>query len=250
MNFKSFYKIRTGRTEMKRIATIAAGIATVASLAGAATPTIDGTFDGTAVWGSPIATNSNPGFSGAGATATALYVTADATYVYFGAAVTGLAGWQTYGFAIDSKAGGGNTQEPWSRQINFNFPTNTVGDAPDFVVRGIADNSWAELRTWNGTDWSTGGATNIGTSEANSSTTNGWIECRVAKSTLSMRGTNEGQVEFYLTGDNNTHGLFTSVPYDTPCTQWDNTGTPQSLTNPQASGTSFVPVTLSSLTVE
>ncbi len=210
--------------------TVAALCAGMATVAWAGTPTIDGSFDGTSVWGTAVATNSNPGFSGAGATATALYVTDDATYVYFGAEVTGLASWQSFGFAIDSRSGGGNTQETWGRQINFAFPVSPSLDEPDVVVRGNCNNSWIELHQWSGSTW-TGFGTNIGTSEANSSPSNGFIECRVAKSVLNMRASKQGQVEFYLTGDQNSHGLFTSVPYDTPCAEW-NPSTPQQLTSP------------------
>ncbi|RMH30642.1 MAG: hypothetical protein D6691_01010 [Candidatus Hydrogenedentota bacterium] len=230
---------------MKRLLSVIA-ISAVSAGIYAGTPTIDGTFDGVSVWGPAVATNSNPGFSGAGATATDLYVTDDASYVYFGAQISGLAGWMSFGFAIDSQSGGGNTQETWGRQINFNFPTNSVGDAPDVVIRGNCNNSWIEQHTWNGSTWQ-GFGTNIGTSEANSNPSTGWIECRVAKSVLNMRASKQGQVEFYLTGDQNAHGLFTSVPYDTPCAEW-NPSSPQVLSNP--SGPVNLPVALSAFTLE
>lgn len=99
---------------MKKFTLLAAMGVITASVAVAGTPTIDGTFDGVGVWGSPIATNSTPGF--AGATATALYLTDDANYVYFGASVTGLQSWMTYGFAIDARAGGSNGPETWGRK--------------------------------------------------------------------------------------------------------------------------------------
>jgi hypothetical protein len=232
---------------MKKVALLSAACGLASALAFGGTPTIDGTFDGVLVWGIPVATNSNPGFSGAGATAIALYVTDDANYVYFGAQVTGLAGWMSYGFAIDARTGGANVQEPWQRQINFNFSVGGGFDAPEFVIRGNANNSWCERREWNGSSWTGGGTNIIPAGDASANTTTGFIEARIAKSTLNMRTSKQGRVEFYLSGDNNSHGLFTSVPYDTPCNEW-NPSTPQSLTNPAAPLN--LPVSLSAFTIE
>lgn len=230
---------------MKKFTLLAAMGVITASVAVAGTPTIDGTFDGAGVWGSPIATNSTPGFSGT--TATALYVTDDANYVYFGASVTGLQSWMSYGFAIDARAGGSNGLETWGRQINYNFSSVGDYDAPEFVIRGNVNNGWAERHEWNGSAW-TGFSTNIIPSgDASASDTNGFVEARISKSILNMRSSKLGRVEFYLTGDQNSHGLFTSVPYDTPCAEW-NPPTPQELTNP-AAGVNL-PVALSAFTLE
>jgi hypothetical protein len=231
---------------MKKVVSLAAVCGIAASISFAGTPTIDGTFDGTSVWGSAVATNSTAGFGGV--TATALYVTDDADYVYFGASVTGLQSWMNYGFAIDSKSGGGNTPEPWGRQITFAFPTAGDLDAPDFCVRAnFEDGNWRELRQWNGTDWGTGGGVDITTSEASLPSTNGFCECRIAKSTLNMRASKQGQVEFFVTGNQDAHGLFCSVPYDAPDTDWEQSS-PNLLSNPATSVA--LPVSLSSFTIE
>ncbi|MCX7626364.1 MAG: hypothetical protein N2Z21_09165 [Candidatus Sumerlaeaceae bacterium] len=232
---------------MRKLTLCATICAVASSLAFGGTPTIDGTFDGESVWGSAVATNSNPGFSGAGATATALYVTDDSNYVYFGAQVSGLAGWMSFGFAIDARSGGSNSQDTWARQINFAFPSAGDFDAPEFVVRGNVNNSWTERHEWTGSSW-TGFGTNINLSgDAAANASNGFVECRIAKSVLNMRSSKQGRVEFYLSGDQNAHGLFTSVPYDTPCTDW-NPSTPQQLTNPASPV--MLPVSLSSFAVE
>jgi hypothetical protein len=231
---------------MKKVALLSAACGLASALAFGGTPTIDGTFDGVSVWGNPVATNSNPGFSGAGATATALYVTDDANYVYFGAEVTGLAGWMSYGFAIDARTGGANSQDTWARQINYNFSVGGGFDEPEFVIRGNADNSWCERHEYV-SGWTGFGTNIIPNGDASASTTNGFIEARIAKSTLNMRTSKQGQVEFYLTGDENYHGLFTSVPYDTPCAEW-NPPTPQSLSNPAVPVN--LPVGLSAFTIE
>ncbi|MGC8741007.1 MAG: hypothetical protein ACP5UB_06070 [Candidatus Sumerlaeaceae bacterium] len=233
---------------MKRFTLVAGILAMTAGVALAGTPTIDGSFDGESVWGPAIATNSTPGFSDAGTTATALYVTDDANYVYFGASVTGLGTWMTYGFVIDARAGGTNSQDTWSRQILYAFSSATGFDEPEFDIRGKADNEWAERHEWDGSSWQGFGTNIITAGDAAASDSNGFIECRIAKSVLNMRSSKQGRVEFFLTGDHNEHGLFTSVPYDTPCTAWDNTGNPQSLTNPASSVS--LPVSLSSFTIE
>ena len=63
---------------------------------GMAQPTIDGTFDGTTQWGSPLATD------GDGSWTTCdlddLYVTADETYVYFGVTFTTMQDFLSFGF--------------------------------------------------------------------------------------------------------------------------------------------------------
>lgn len=230
---------------MNRLALCATVCAVASSVAFAGTPTIDGTFDGVSVWGSAVGTNSSPGW--AGVTATDLYVTDDSNYVYFGAQVSGLQSWMSFGFAIDARSGGANSQDTWARQINYAFSSVGDFDAPEFVVRGNADNSWTERHEWNGSSW-TGFGTNINTSgDAAVNVSNGFVECRIAKSILNMRSSKQGRVEFYVSGDQNSHGLFSSVPYDTPCDTW-NPPTPQQLTNPASPVN--LPVSLSSFAIE
>jgi hypothetical protein len=230
---------------MKKVALLLAACGLVSGLAFGGTPTLDGTFDGTSVWGDPVSTSSTTGF--AGVTATALYVTTDTQYVYFGAQVSGLQNWMSYGFAIDARSGGANVQEPWQRQINFQFPISGDFDAPEQVIRGNCNNGWRELRVWNsGTSSWDGGGTDIGSSEAYAGSD--FIEARIARSTLNMRSSKLGQVEFYVTGNSNSHGLFSSVPYNTPCAEWDPP-TRQTLT---FSNTPLInlPVSLSVFTIE
>ncbi len=232
---------------MKRITT-AILCASMAIAAWAGTPTIDGSFDGESVWGTPVATNSTPGFVEAGATATDLYVTDDANYVYFGAAVTGLDEVMYFGFAIDCRLGGANSQEPGQQKINFAFPVGGGFDEPDVVVRGncteVEESQIFNIHQWNGFFWTT---TQVGPSEVRPSPSNGFIECRVAKTVLSMRASKQGRVQFYLSGNDSGHGLFTSVPYDMPCEEWFP-DSPQLLTNPAQPVS--LPVHVSAFTLE
>jgi hypothetical protein len=214
-----------------------------ATCAFAGTPTIDGTFDGTGTWGDTVSTNTTSGW--AGVTATNLYTTNDANYVYFACQFTGLATWMSYGFAIDSKAGGCPTgsQEPWLRQINLSFAT--ASGNVDFVVRGNCDNSWHEFRTWNGgtSSWD-GSGTNIGTTEVSVGTD--YIECRVPKATMNISSFFDVFVECFISGNNNAHGTFTSCPTDQVCTNW-NEAPPDVLQQPFQA---FVPVTVSAFEID
>ncbi len=228
---------------MKQI-TIFGALVASAAVACAGTPTIDGTFDGAPTWGSPVATNVAAGWNGF--SATDLYVTSDATYAYFGVALSDLFGnWQTYGFAIHTTAGGGNTQDPWGRQFNFNL-TN----APDFLVRGNLDNTWAELRTWNGTDWNTGSGTSI-IPAGHASGSSSFVEVRVPRATLAAATT---EVVFVLSGNDNAHGLFDALPQDIAnnqnadvADQWNES--PQNVVN-TATAPTAVPVTVSSFSID
>jgi hypothetical protein len=222
---------------MRRLIVLGVAALGITSASLAATPTIDGVFDGAGVWGTPFATNATPGW--AGMTAANLYVTSDTAYAYFGCEVNGMGTWQSYGFAIDSITTAGTpngTQEPWTRQINLNFPA-------DFVVRGNCDDGWRELRTWNGSGWD-GGGTDIGSSEARCVVANNWIECRVSRTTLGIPSFFDLYVEFFGTGDQSAHGTFTSCPTDQICTAW-NQSPANTLSNPV-----FAPVALSAFTIE
>ena len=121
----------------------------------AGTPTMDGVFDGTGVWGAARSVSDlTPGWNGANAKR--LYITFDASYIYLGAEITA-ASWQQFTFLINTKAGGG-TADSWARKITYNH-TNK----PDYVFRGdlgrdraIAGNdygNYAEFHTWDGTQW-------------------------------------------------------------------------------------------------
>ncbi len=77
--------------------------------------------------------------------------------------------------AINTTSGGGNTGDPWGNAITFDFDTiwqnlgytpQATDAAPDFVIRGNiygpGGNGWTELRTWNGSNFNTGGGVDWG----------------------------------------------------------------------------------------
>jgi hypothetical protein len=190
-----------------------------------AQPSIDGTFDG-AAWGSAVATSDGTvGWSGAGANVGDLYVTFDATYAYFGAKINNVADWQSYGFVINTVAGGGTT-EVWTYPITYGH-TN----APDFVVKGHfgqGSSPYAELRYWNGSTWARKNNDNVddalsGT-DFNGNDGNAIVEVRIKRSILNNPSSVE--VQFYVTGNNSSeHATFDAVPNDAVAASWNDATT-------------------------
>ncbi len=186
----------------------------------AGTPVMDGIFDGENVWGPPKAVADGlPGW--ADANAKKIYVTDDANYIYFGAMVTA-AKWMSWAFIVNTKPGGGS-YDSWSRSIDYAHT-----DLPDYAPRGHfcgtgdVDNNYAEFNFWNGTAWD--GYVGLAQTEfADTISVNhvvdAWIEIRIPKS--DMGNPDIGDVQFYITGDQNSHGNFDACPDDENATAWD-----------------------------
>ncbi|GAB4337753.1 MAG: hypothetical protein Kow0037_20960 [Calditrichia bacterium] len=179
------------------------------------TPTIDGNFDGTAVWGSPVLTaDGSAGW--ASANAIALYVTYDDNYVYLGANVDA-ASWMAWAFLINTKPGGGTT-DSWSRNIDY-----AHADPPDYIFRGHFD-GYAEFHTWNGVAWD-GIGNSMGATEFaenvpdNDLATDKWVECRIPHS--SIGNASIGNIQFFITGNQNFHGCFDACPNDDNANDWN-----------------------------
>ena len=213
----------------------------------AGTPTMDGVFDGTGVWGAARSVSDlTPGWNGANAKR--LYITFDASYIYLGAEITA-ASWQQFTFLINTKAGGG-TADSWARKITYNH-TNK----PDYVFRGdlgrdraIAGNdygNYAEFHTWDGTQWA-GLTTQIVNNGASYSVADnipntfnaadGFVEVRIARTAVTSASQAEVldissfDVQFLIVGDGANHGSFDAVPDDNNANDWD-LATPVSVSN-------------------
>ncbi len=187
------------------------------------TPTIDGSFDGESVWGTPIATAD--GTSGwANANSKKVYITNDDTYVYFGAEVTAST-WMAWAFLVNTKTGGGSN-ESWSRSIDYSH-----SDLPDYIPRGHFD-GYAEFHTWNGTAWD-GVGNSLASTEFGENITgpdqDGWIEIRISRASLGNASV--GDIQFYITGDQESHGTFDACPDDENADQWDESGSHTVLDN-------------------
>lgn len=190
------------------------------SLGIAGTPVIDGIFDGEAVWGAPKhVADGIPGW--ADANAKKLYITDDETYIYFGAEVSA-AKWMSWAFIVNTKDGGGS-YDSWSRSIDYAHP-----NLPDWAPRGHfggggdQDVNYAEFNFWNGSAWD--GYVGLPQTEfADTISVNhvvdGWIEIRIPKADMDYPGI--GDVQFYLTGDDNSHGNFDACPDDDNATDWN-----------------------------
>ena len=191
-----------------------------------AQPTIDGTFDGTATWGSSIASDGDG--SWASVDLDELYVTFDDTYVYLGASFTTVADWQSWGFVLNTSSGGGSS-EVWGYPITYGH-----SDLPDHVVKGHfgqGSGSYAELRAWNGSSWTlvSGGITSFSSDEGNAI-----VEVQVERSTLGSPL--ELDVQFYVTGNNaGEHGTFDAIPDDENASSWNVSSSPTTLDNYAAS---------------
>jgi hypothetical protein len=216
----------------------------------AGTPVIDGTFDGTGVWGAAKAISDLvPGWPEAaspsqpGANAKKIYVTFDANYIYIGADVK-VASWMQFAFLINTKSGGGSA-DSWGRAISYGH-TNK----PDYVFRGnfgagnMDGTNYAEFHTWSGAAW-TGTSIQVPTTECadnipnNFTSADGFIELRIARNQVSFKGDDPDnnpqsrllnissmQVQLVITGDNNSHGVFDALPDQTNANAWDMTATP------------------------
>ena len=204
---------------MKKI-TIFAELILITSIAFAGTPTIDGAFDGEAVWGTPVATAD--GVAGwQGVNIDKIYVTYDSQYAYY----CGLfisdgepANWMRVAFAINVTTGGGGS-DPWGDAVTYGYTPDDK--KPDFVLIGrLGDTSdWAELRSWNGSNWD-GGGTNIYGTDIAYAVDLSVIEGRILLSIMSNPA--DCDVQFYVSGNNPTqHGVFDACPDDEVAQDWN-----------------------------
>ncbi|MCA0447181.1 MAG: T9SS type A sorting domain-containing protein [Bacteroidetes bacterium] len=192
---------------------------------------MDGTFDGEGKWGSPVATADQV----AGwfdVNAKKLYITYDATYVYFAVEVT-YSSWQKWVFLINTIPGAGGS-------VTAANDATTYGHAqlPDFAI--VQNGVNATLKVWNGSAWEDH-ATSL-TAGVWTGFSTSYVEVRILKSMLN--DVSPGDVQFYITGNNaGEHSSFDSVPDDLVMTSWNN---PLTLSNYATSVT--LPVELASFT--
>jgi hypothetical protein len=132
----------------------------------------------------------------------------------------------SFGLAIDVKnTAGGGTTDPWGNAITF-----AQANLPDFVVRGNtpADGSWAELRSWNGTDFGTGGGTNWGGAAGNAEVGSNvaWnagngLELAIPLASLGVGPGDTVNLLLYAGQTDGRKGAYDTVPSDNQSTGWD-----------------------------
>ncbi len=206
--------------DMKTIVTVFLFIFSMGSFLFSGTPVIDGVFDGEAVWGPPVAVAD--GVAGwSNVNIDKIYVTYDDNYVYFaGLFVSGgePAPWMRAAFDFNVKTDGG-PYDPWGEAVIYDYQPSD--QKPDFVIVGRLgdDANWAEIRSWDGTDWDNGGGVDhFGTDMAWTVDLN-CIEARISKDSLGD-ATNL-DVQFYVSGNNySEHGTFDACPDDSVTPDW------------------------------
>jgi len=220
----------------------------VSSVTVIAQPVIDGTFDGTEIWGEPVAIadgkeglirHSEPNVD-------SLFITQDDTYYYFAARIVFVTSWQSWGFTINTKSGGG-AEEVWGYNITYGY-----NDLPDYVIRGTFGREpehgnparpVAEVFEWNETssNWDKqqfGAADTLAYTEYASDwkddvTINqiDFVEVRLPKSNLGNPVVLKAQ--FYVGGDVvGTHGTFDAVPDDQNARSWGDATTLDNYASP------------------
>ena len=204
---------------MKKLITV---LVLLLSISAYSQPVMDGNFDGEAVWGAPKAiADNNTGW--ASAQAKKFYVTADANYLYLGAEVSA-SEWMAWAFIINTKPGGA-TSDSWARRVYYNHPPDS-NSRPDFTARGHFS-SYAEIYKWIGTQWQRDPDGGLASTEFGENITgslaDGWVEIRVPQSTLGSPSV--GDIQFYITGDNNDHGCFDACPDDDNAISWTDSST-------------------------
>ncbi len=202
---------------------------------------IDGNFDGEDIWGTPVAlSDQTPGWTDVNIGD--LYVTHDENYLYLGAKLLNAADWQSWGFLINTRDGGGDS-DPWTHPIQF-----AHANLPDFVVRGhfgMGGSTYAELREWDGANWININTKSLSSFDYYSEEDHEIVEVRLPLDILGNPATVD--VQFFITGDNTgEHGTFDAVPNDDVVASWNVSGNPSILDN--FSQDIVVPVELMSFT--
>jgi hypothetical protein len=204
---------------MKKILIFISSLILLGVMSYAASPIIDGSTTGDN-YGPAIATGSDTGWIGV--RLNSLFVTTDSNSVYFCVTGSNITTWEAGAFYIYSPGIAAftnpNETDQWSRQIKTNWSPNQ----PNVQVHLKLDNSWVEIALWNGSSWEVTANTlphgiNIGGGSANG------FEVAIPKSILKLTGNQTIQAEALITGDQNYHGCFDSIPNGVNADSWDIT---------------------------
>ena len=227
--------------------------------------TVDGLLDD--AYGSPLATDpagdlADPGPGGWDGTwwtdAISLYVTNDTQNLYVFVPLPAYSHTQSsgsFGLVVASgqytATGGTPPTDPWGNNITFAYTAThaNVGTTPitlpyriipDGIVRGNIvgsgvggdDNGWTELRTWNGTDYGTGGGTDWGgigntgmmVGERIAFADYSGVEFSIPFADLGLSYTPGTPVhlQFYATQTGGSKGAYDTVPDDDQSADWND----------------------------
>ena len=188
---------------------------------GIAQPIIDGTFDGTAIWGNPISTaDEQAGW--ADANMESLYTTYDTEYLYLGFTTLQVADWQSFGIVLNTDSSIGNSQEVWNYPITYGH--NAL---PDIAIKGHfgqGGSPYAELYTIDNGLWQR--TNNAGIDDALALSDyycdeSGMVEIRIKLSVIGQP--TSGDIQAYISGNVGTeHATFDANPDDEVADAWDD----------------------------
>ncbi|MBP8000565.1 MAG: Ig-like domain-containing protein [Chloroflexi bacterium] len=167
------------------------------------------------------------------------------------------------GLAIDTGLPGGGSGDPWGNAVTYAYtathqnlgstPVTVPLTQPDYLIRGNifgpSDNGWTEFRTWNGSDWNTGGGVDwggIGNSGQPSlpgskiAWSNGdGLRLRIPLTDIAVAGGDTINLQFFGTQGGGSKGAYDTVPSDDQSNGWDDATTQRFLatyTIPNLSG--------------
>lgn len=149
------------------------------------------------------------------------------------------------GLTIGTQPGGGSG-DPWGNAISLVYTTTfqnlgvtpvvTTSTLPDYFIRGniygASDNGWTELRSWNGSDWNTGGGVDwggIGNSGvgslpgSNIAWTDGdGLRVTIPFADIAVTAGDTVHLQFFGTQSGGGKGTYDTVPADDQSTGWDD----------------------------
>lgn len=179
---------------------------------------------------------------------TRMHIWADhnSLHLYIPAAYTSTISSGQIGVAIDTKSGGGSS-DPWANGITYAYTTidQNLGHAPitpggtflpDYMIRGNvlqpspSDNGWTELRTWNGSDFNTGGGTNWGGIGGSGDPKVAWadggryagggVRLTIPFEDIGVVAEDVIHLQFFGTQGGGDKGAYDTVPADDQSTGW------------------------------
>jgi len=187
-------------------------------------PTIDGVFDGEAVWGSPVATGDNQA-GWASAYMANIYVTYQGGYCYIGLENTVVEDWQSFGIVLNTQSNSGGTQDVWTYPITYGHT-----ELPDVVIRGHfgqGGSPYAEMYQWTSGAWQR--TANDGSNSPLAATDyscddSDFLEFRISLAAIQNPIT--ADIQAYTTGNVQAeHATFDAIPTDEVAMAWQDATT-------------------------
>ncbi len=154
-----------------------------------------------------------------------LYTSVDDDYLYFRATHLNIADWKTPGmvwaFLLNTAAGGGSSC-PWGREIYFDHPEN-----PNHLMIGHFGSDIGQFISWDGTQWTGYEVQRDG--DYYMAEDRSEVQVRFDKTEIGEPATID--VQYYISGNNDDHGCFDSIPSDELAEGWNPPASTSNLSN-------------------